>query len=67
MLEHPRGGVLLIGGSLISPDFTFTAQDGIYHLPFPPENWLTWPKKMTSGRFLFAAFQAPNINVTCSG
>ncbi len=67
MLEHPRGGVILMGGGLLSPDYTFKAQDGIYHLPYPPKNWLTWPKKMKSGRFFFAAFQAPNVNATCSG
>ncbi len=67
MLEHPGGGVILMGGALLSPDFTLQGHDGIYHLPYPPYNWLTWPQKLKSGRFFFSAVQAPYVNATCAG
>ena len=63
MLEHPRGGVLLIGGLLDG----WKSLDTIYHLPSLTSKWELLPQKLKEPRHDFAAVVVPDDVTTCSG
>ena len=61
MLEHPKGGVLLLGGELKSMD----RLDTIYHLPSLTGSWIKLPQKLREVRSFFQAIAVPDGIFNC--
>ena len=67
MLEHPKGGVLLMGGMVALSSNGWKSLDTIYHLPSLTSKWELLPQKLKEPRHKFAAVAVPDDVTTCSG
>ena len=63
MVEHYKGGVVLIGGANVHND----PQDTLYHLPSENGEWYRMQKKMSQKRANPVAFLAPASFTNCVG
>jgi hypothetical protein len=62
MLEHPSGGVMIIGGVSNNEQY----QNAIHHLPSVRETWITLKQKLAKKRNNFVAFYVPDNVAKCS-
>lgn len=62
MLEHPSGGVMIIGGMSNGEQY----QNAIHHLPSVRDNWITLKQKLKVKRNNFVAFYVPDTLTKCT-
>ena len=69
MVEHPKGGVLLVGGTIRLEDVhPYKAPlDTIYHLATLTGTWIKLPQKLKIPRYYHLALPIPNEITKCSG
>ncbi len=66
MLEHPQGGVIVIGGTTPTGPNSVTVTTSIYHLPTSSSTvWNTLPQKLKIPRSDTSAFFVPDAIVSC--
>jgi hypothetical protein len=66
MIEHPQGGVVLIGGTTPTGPNSVGVTTGLYHLPTSSSTaWNTLPQKLKIPRSDTSAFFVPDSIVSC--
>ena len=59
MIEHPSGGVVLVGG------YNGSNLDTLYHLPHASSEWVLMPQKLKAARRYATAFLVPDEITSC--
>lgn len=66
MIEHPRGGVIILGG-INDADQSNFINYRLLHLPSASDkSWVILPQRLNSARYHMAVLGVPDSTATCA-